>query len=610
MADKTDYCANRAEVPEGTLVELFFRTVSRLADRTAYNVTEAEARTYTYAQVRDVVRRGAAALAKSGIGRGDRAAILSENRVEWALADWSCLCAGVVDVPIYSTLPAAQVAYILEDSGASLIFVSDGEQLAKAREAVAGLGRDVEIVVFDEAAALEAGAVPWAAFLARGDDATADAFETEAGQARPGDVATMIYTSGTTGTPKGVMLTHNNVASNIWASEQLLGVGPDDVSLSFLPLSHVLQRMVDYLFFSCGCTVTHGAIETVAADMKVLRPTVLVSVPRLYEKVYQSVLDASGLKAKIVGWAARVGRRVALCRESGSRVPFAVRLQYGIVDKLVFSKIRAAVGGRLRYFVSGGAALAPEINRFFLGAGITILEGYGLSETSPVTNVNTPEHFRIGTVGRPVPGTEIRIAEDGEILIRGPQVMKGYYGLEEMTREVISGDGWFSTGDIGELSSDGFLKITDRKKDLIKTSGGKYVAPQLIENLLKKNAYVDQAVVVGEGRKFCAVLVVPALERLGSWAEGAGLDASDTRALLGDPKCQALLEEEFFSEMHDLARFEKPKKVGLVADPFTVENGALTPTQKVRRAVVTERYAELIESFYSADSVEQTMFVA
>ena len=609
MADTIDYYANKAEVPQGTLVELFFRTADRFADKAAYNVSGEGARTYTYDQVRDVARRGAAALARSGVGRGDRAAILSENRAEWALADWSCLCAGVVDVPIYSTLPAAQVAYIIKDSGAALVFVSDAEQLAKAREAVADLGREVEIVVFDGAAAGD-GAVAWSDFLARADGAGDDDFEAAAKEARPEDVATMIYTSGTTGTPKGVMLTHNNMASNIWASEQQLPVGPDDVSLSFLPLSHILQRMVDYLFFTRGCVITHGGIETVAADMRVLRPTVLVSVPRLYEKVYQKVLDASGLKAKIVGWAAKVGRRVALCRESGAKVPFLVGLQYGIVDKLVFSKLRAAVGGRLRYFVSGGAALAPEINRFFLGAGIMILEGYGLSETSPVTNVNTPEHFRIGTVGQPVPGTEIRIAEDGEILIRGPQVMKGYYGLEEMTREVIADDGWFSTGDIGELSSDGFLRITDRKKDLIKTSGGKYVAPQLIENLLKKNAYVDQAVVVGEGRKFCAVLVVPAFERLGSWAEGAGLDASDPRALLGDPKCQALLEEEFFSEMRDLARFEKPKKVGLVADPFTVENGELTPTQKVKRSVVTERYSEVIESFYRADSVEQTMFVA
>ena len=609
MADTTDYYENPADPPRGTLVELFFASVERFSGKVAYNVTGAGARTYSYAQVRDVARRGAAALAHSGLGRGARAAILAENRAEWALADWSCLCAGVVDVPIYSTLPASQAGYIIEDSGASLVFVSDAEQLAKAREAVAGIDRAVEIVVFDDAAA-EGDAVAWSDFLARGDEAAGDDFEAEARRAAPEDLATMIYTSGTTGTPKGVMLTHGNISSNIWACEKLLGIAADDSSLSFLPLSHVMQRMVDYLFFACGSEVTHGSLDTVAADMRALQPTVVVSVPRLYEKVYQKVLDASGLKAKIVGWATKLGRRMALCRESGTRAPFPLRLQYAIADKLVFSKLRAGVGGRLRFFVSGGAALSPDINRFFLGAGIKILEGYGLSETSPVTNVNTHEHFRIGTVGRPVPGTEIRIAEDGEILIRGPQVMKGYHGLEEMTREVISEDGWFSTGDIGELSSDGFLKITDRKKDLIKTSGGKYVAPQAIENLLKKNGFVDQVVVVGEGRKFCVALVVPAFEKLESWAAGAGLDASDPRALLGDPKCQALLEEELFGEMRDLARFEKPKKLGLVADPFTVEDGSLTPTQKVKRAVVTERHAELIESFYHADAVERTMFVA
>ncbi|MYG81976.1 MAG: AMP-binding protein, partial [Gemmatimonadetes bacterium] len=270
MTDTIDYYANPADVPQGTLVELFFRTVDQFAEKAAYNVTGRNARTYTYGQVLGVARRGAGALAASGLGRGDRAAILSENRAEWALADWSCLCAGVVDVPIYSTLPAAQVAYIIEDSGASLIFVSDAEQLEKAREAVARLDREVEIVVFEALAATD-GAVSWDDFLARADDADAADFEARARQAAPEDVATMIYTSGTTGTPKGVMLTHNNVASNVWASEQLLGVGPDDVSLSFLPLSHVLQRMVDYLFFARGCMVTHGAIETVAADMKTLR---------------------------------------------------------------------------------------------------------------------------------------------------------------------------------------------------------------------------------------------------------------------------------------------------------------------------------------------------
>ena len=608
MSDTINYFANPADIPEGTLVDLFFDTCGRIPDQDAYNPGGA-AGTLAYARVQDDVRRAAAALAHFGIKRGDRVAILSENRLEWALADWACLCTGAVDVPIYSTLPAAQVAYILENSGASLIFVSDAEQLEKAQDAIARAGLDMTIVVFDGGTDLD-GATRWDDFVASGDGASMDDFVKEARLARPQDLATMIYTSGTTGTPKGVMLTHNNLSSNIWATGQVLSLGEDDCSLSFLPLSHVLQRMVDYVFFTAGCTVTHGSIETVAADMKRLRPTVLVSVPRLYEKVYQSVLDAGGAKGKLVSWAAGVGRRMALHRERGATPSFILNLQYGIADRLVFAKIRQAVGGRLRYFVSGGAALAPEINRFFLGAGITILEGYGLSETSPVTNVNSLEHFRIGTVGRPVPGTEIRIAEDGEILIRGPQVMMGYYGLEEMTREVIAEDGWFSTGDIGELSSDGYLKITDRKKDLIKTSGGKYVAPQAIENLLKKNPYVDQAVVVGDGRKFCAVLVVPAFERLQSWAAEEGLEAGTPGALLAEPRSHALLKDEILGEMRDLARFETPKKIGLLAEPFTVENGALTPTQKVKRSVVTEQYGALIESFYRPESVEQTIFLA
>ena len=605
MSDTVNYFATPADIPEGTLVDLFLGTTDHLDGSVAYGGT----RSFTYGQVRDEARRGAAALARSGIGRGDRVVILSENRVEWALADWSCICAGVIDVPIYSTLPAAQVSYIIEDCGASLIFVSDAEQLEKARAAAAKLGRPVDIVVFDGSASAD-GAVAWEDFLARGDDAPVDDDDAEARLARPGDLVTMIYTSGTTGTPKGVMLTHNNLWSNIWASRQMLGVEYGDVSLSFLPLSHILQRMVDYLFFAGGCSITHGSIDTVAADMKRLQPTVLVSVPRLYEKVYQKVLDAGGVKGKLVAWAAGVGRRAALLKEDGARLPFLLKIQYAIADRLVFTKLRLAVGGRLRYFVSGGAALAPEINRFFLGAGITILEGYGLSETSPVTNVNTIEHFRIGTVGRPVPGTEIRIADDGEILIRGPQVMKGYYGLEEMTREVIADDGWFSTGDIGELSSDGYLRITDRKKDLIKTSGGKYVAPQAIENLLKKNPYIDQAVVVGDGRKFCSVLVVPVFERLRSWAAAEGVDGADSAALLAASRCQDLLQEEIFGELRDLARFETPKKIGLLSEPFTVENGALTPTQKVKRPVVTRLYADMIESFYRAESVEQTMFLS
>lgn len=619
MDETTSSFANPAEAPRGTLAELFLGAVERFGDKAAYGET-------TYAQVEDAVRRAAGALAASGLKRGATAAILSENRIEWALADWACLCAGVVVAPVYSTLPEGQVAYILKDSDAALVFVSDAEQAAKAREAAAREGRGLKIVSFDavgggdgradggassdgDGGGLGAEVVRWEDFLASGASVAAEDFRAEARRASPDDVATMIYTSGTTGTPKGVMLTHGNIASNVWASSQVLRVGSDDSTISFLPLSHVLQRMIDYLFFSSGCHVTHGAIDSVADDIKRLRPTLLASVPRLYEKVYQKVLGATGIKGKLVKWAAGVGREAALAEEAGRTAPAGLRARRAVADKLVFSKLRAGLGGRLRFFVSGGAALAPEINRFFLGAGIRILEGYGLSETSPVTNVNTLDHFRIGTVGRPVPGTEIRIAGDGEILVRGPQVMKGYHGLEAQTREVLTDDGWFSTGDVGELSADGFLTITDRKKDLIKTSGGKYVAPQPIENRLKQNPFFEQVVVVGEGRPFCSVLVAPALDYLQQWAHTAGL-AGTPRELLESPACQAHLEEQVFGALRNLARFETPKKIGLICEPLTIENGALTPTQKVKRRVVAERYAAMVDDFYDERFVERTVFVA
>ena len=627
MSDPTTFFANPADIAPGTLTELFLDAVDEFGGKRAYAGA-------TYAQAEDVARRGAAALAQMGVGRGERAAILSENRLEWALADWACLCAGVVSVPIYSTLPAAQVKYILEDSGSKLVFVSDAEQAEKACEAAAGLERDVKIVVFGvgsredgadgrgagnagdagDAACASKGGIAWERFLALGDDADPEDFRATARQAQPEDIATMIYTSGTTGTPKGVMLTHNNLASNVRACRQTFDVSSDDSTISFLPLSHVLQRMVDYLFFVRGCFVSHGAIETVADDIKRLRPTLLVSVPRLYEKVYQKVLSATGLKGRLVGWAARTGEEATLIEEAGRTPSAGLRWRLAVADKLVFAKLREGMGGRLRFFVSGGAALSPKINRFFLGAGIRILEGYGLSETSPVTNVNTFERFRIGTVGRPVPGTEIRIAEDGEILVRGPQVMKGYHGLKEKTREAISEDGWFSTGDIGELSKDGYLTITDRKKDLIKTSGGKYVAPQAIENLLKQNPFFEQAVVVGEGRPFCSVLVAPAFDYLAQWASrtgiavAAGEEGDGAKALLDNPTCQEHLKEQVFDALRNLARFETPKKIGLIGEPLTIENGMLTPTQKVKRRVVAERYAGMIDDFYDDRSAERTVF--
>ncbi|MGD8320407.1 MAG: long-chain fatty acid--CoA ligase, partial [Gemmatimonadota bacterium] len=495
MSDLT-YVVNETPVPPTTLTALFFDAVARFGDDTAFQYFESVEvlRDISYSEARGLAKAVACGLDAQGITRGDRVAILSENRPEWALVDYGCLCAGVVDVPIYATLTAPQVAYVLRDSGAKLVFASTADQLRKALDARARLGHDVRIVVFDESDDLPDGVVGWAAFLddaAAGVAAMSDAsFKERALQAAPDDVATILYTSGTTGDPKGVMLTHGNVGSNVLACSMVLPIGPEDVTASFLPLSHILQRMVDYLFFHVGCTIAYPrSMQTVVEDMQVIHPTTAVSVPRLYEKIYNGVMEARGIKKSIIDWAVGVADRTADLRLAGREPSGLLAMKYALADRLVFSKVRAAVGGRLRFFVSGGAPLAPALNRFFYSIGLVILEGYGLTETSPVTNVNSDKDFRIGTVGKAVPGTEIRIAEDGEVLCRGPQVMKGYYNRPRDTAEAIDAEGWFHTGDVGELDPDGFLRITDRKKDLIVTAGGKNVAPQPIENLLMSNPF-------------------------------------------------------------------------------------------------------------------------
>src|SRR5688572_2874838 len=339
--------------------------------------------------------------------------------------------------------------------------------------------------------------------------------------------------SGTTGNPKGVVLTHNNLSSNVAGAAVALRILPTDSTLSFLPVSHIFERMVDYLLFSQGCTISYPhSRETLAQDLRTVRPTVQCAVPRVYEKVYGSALSAGGVKGKLVRWARDVGVAWARERLAGRTPPSSLRLQHAIADRLVFKKIRAAVGGRIRFFVSGSAPLDPEIQLFFYAAGMPILEGYGLTETSPVTNVNTPDEMRVGTVGRPLMGIEIRIADDGEILVRGPQVMKEYYKLPDATAEAIDAERWFHTGDIGELDADGYLRITDRKKDLIKTSGGKYVAPQPMENRLKRNRFVDQVVVIGDRRKFVSLLVVPNFVTLEEWAKGEGIPVGDRSKLV------------------------------------------------------------------------------
>lgn len=611
-----DYFANPRQIPEGTLVDVFLEAFDQHRGE-AFRYHDGERwNQITWAEGFQRIKVVAGALRALELSRGDTAAILSENRPEWALSDYGCLFAGVVDVPIYSTLTAEQIAYVLGDSQSRLVFLSSQEQFDKIVEIWDECPDLQWAVVFD---ALEADLPPWAIswgdFLERGrafvSDLSDEGFRHEASQAAPDDVATLLYTSGTTGQPKGVMLTHNNLASNVRASLLAIPVTPADVTLSFLPLSHVLQRMVDYLLLHRGCTIAYArSLQTVPEDLKAVRPTIVVSVPRLYEKIYNRVMEARGIKGALVQWAREVGQAKVREEEAGRTLGLLSRAAYAVADRLVFRKLRETLGGRLRFFVSGGAPLSPDINRFFYSAGVTILEGYGLTETSPVTNVNTPYWFRIGTVGKPVANTEIQIAEDGEIMVRGPQVMKGYHNMPEATAEAITPEGWFKTGDVGEIDEDGFLRITDRKKDLLVTAGGKNIAPQPIENRLKAMSIVDQAVMIGDRRRFPSVLIVPAFEVLRPWAVASGITFEDDLALLEDARVQEYVRGRIVPLLDEhLASFERPKKIGLIPTPFSIENGDLTPTQKVRRRVVTRRYRSFIESLYAPEAVDTDIFV-
>ncbi|MGH7620829.1 MAG: AMP-dependent synthetase/ligase, partial [Gemmatimonadaceae bacterium] len=548
------------------------------------------------------VQRAAFGLRALGVASTDRVAILSENRPEWAIADYACLMSGMADVPIYPTLPPEQIAFMLRDSAVVAIFVSTAEQLQKITEIRDQLPALKHVLTFDDVVA-PGNTITMAALEAKGAAAmTPDAaaqFRDEALAIRPDRVATIIYTSGTTGDPKGAMLTHGNIASNVAAVIDSLEMGKDDASLSFLPLSHILERMFDYVMFAAGVSIAYvQSMETIAANMQEIHPTIVVSVPRVYEKVYGRITDkalqAGGVKRQIFLWAQKVGDRWTTEMLAGRTPGGLLALEHSIADKLVFSKVREAVGGRIRYFVSGGAPLSAEIARFFYAAGCKIYEGYGLTETSPVIAVNTPARLAIGTVGPPIPGVEVRVADDGEILTRGPHVMKGYLNHPEATAAVIDPDGWFHTGDIGTLE-DGLLRITDRKKDIIVTSGGKNIAPQPIENLVKLNKYVSQAVMIGDRRKFPLILVVPNFEQLDRWAGYKKIPTTDRREFLANPLVKAKMEKEVIGGLGKLAHFEKPKKVVLLENDFTIESGELTPTLKVKRRTVDRKFRALID---------------
>ncbi|HEY3113397.1 MAG TPA: long-chain fatty acid--CoA ligase [Gemmatimonadaceae bacterium] len=590
----------------GTLNELFFDAVSKFNRPDALQVRIGGVyRPISHTEVANRVRHAARGLSSLGVRRGDRVAILSENRPEWAIADFACLTAGLTDVPIYPTLPPDQIAYILKDSGAVAIFVSTRSQAEKIREVRSQLPGLKTVIGFDEIPGLTNMSI--AELEKRGglgeNSETIAAYREDALRVKPDDLATIIYTSGTTGEPKGVMLTHDNIFSNVAVSRTKIPFEGEDVALSFLPLSHIFERMGGhYLMFATGTSIAYAeSIDTVPVNLQEVRPTIVLSVPRLYEKMYARILETAltggFLKRKIFFWARGVAERWANEKLAGKEPGGLLAKQYALAQKLVFSKLKARTGGRLRYFVSGGAPLAPEINKFFYAAGLVILEGYGLTETSPVIAVNTPEDFRIGTVGKPIDGVEVKIAADGEILTRGPHVMKGYYNKPEATREALEPDGWFHTGDIGELR-DGFLAITDRKKDIIVTAGGKKVAPQPLENKVKTNKYVAQAVMIGDKRKFPSMLIVPNFDQLEKWAMKRNIIWTDRAQLLRMPTIQAKIEKEVNKELEGAAHFELPKKIGLLEHDFSIDSGELTPTQKVKRRAIDKHYKALIDSLY------------
>jgi len=563
-------------------------------------------RDLSHREVEARVARLAAALAAAGLERGDRVAILSENRPEWAIADYAVLGLGGVTVPVYATLPANQVAYILENSGARVIFVSTPEQARKVLEVRDGLPSLERVVAFDDPGAA-AGVERFRDLLDAGRDAIergeAGSFREAAQRVGPDDVATLIYTSGTTGDPKGVMLTHANLASDVAAVLQAgfaAVVRPGDTALSFLPLSHVLERMVDYLYWDQGVSIAYSAsMERVIHDLEEVRPKIAVSVPRLFEKIHARVMAGTGLRKRLVLWAKGVGERVADERLAGREPSGTLALRYRLADRLVFSRLRERTGGRLELFVSGGAPLSADVARFFHAARLPIYEGYGLTETSPVISVNRPGHVRLGTVGQAVPGVEVRIGADGEILTRGPHVMKGYWNDPGATAGAIDPEGWFHTGDVGELDADGYLRITDRLKDLIVTAGGKNVAPQPIENAAALSPYVAQAVMVGDRRAYPVLLLVPDYDHLDPWARQQGIDPADRGALARDPRVKRFLEGEALGRLGAFAHYELPKKVAVIPDEMSIEAGTLTPTLKVKRRVVESRYRDVIEALYA-----------
>jgi len=549
------------------------------------------------------VRSISAGLRELGLRAGDKVVIFSENRPEWVMMDFAVLCAGGVTVPIYTSLMPEQVKYIINDSDAKFVVCSNRELWLKVEAVRKELPNVQQFIMIDEEA--PAGILTLGEVAGRGKTALGagpGAFDAIAAAIKPDDLASIIYTSGTTGTPKGVMLSHGNFVSNSKALDAVTDFVHTDTILSFLPLSHVLERMTTFSFLYKGASIAYAeSVDTVAENLTEVRPTIMISVPRLFDKIYARVMDnvltQSPLKRKIFFWALGVGKKYGGKKVRKEPISGTLEAQRALAAKLVFSKIVEKTGGRVKFFVSGGAPLSKDVAEFFYALGITILEGYGLTETSPVLTCNTFPKLRFGTVGQAVPGVEIRIAPDSEILARGPNVMMGYYKKEAETREAMA-DGWFHTGDIGYVDPDGFLVITDRKKDLIITAGGKNVAPQPIENLMKTNPYILNVVVVGGARKFISALVVPDFEKLEAYAKANGIAFRDRAELCAKDEIRDFMLAEVNRATPDLASYERVKKIALLDRDFELAAGEMTPTLKVKRSFVEAKYKPVIDLLY------------
>ena len=592
-----------------TINQMVQNTIQQYGSKTALShKVDKKYQDISYATLAERIKDFCLGLTELGLQKGDRVALLSENRPEWAITDLATLAGGGVTVPMFSTLTSAQVEYIVRDSGAKILCVSSERQLQKIKDWDANVPTNLQhIVIFDDLQDDSVRTFDQVCELGQQVENGDQVYQQASDAVGPDDLASIIYTSGTTGDPKGAMLTHSNFMSNAQAAMRIVSITPDDVFLSFLPLSHVFERMGGhYLPLSGGATIAYAeSLFTIRQDMQEVRPTIMMSVPRLYEgmheRIIRSVKEGSSTKQKIFHWSVGVGAKVSQAIQRKRKPNPILSLKASIANKLVFQKLKAVTGGRLRFFVSGGAPLSKAIAEFFHAAGILILEGYGLTETSPVISVNQPDRWKFGTVGPIVPGVEVKIAEDGEILSRGPHIMQGYFNKPSDTAEAIDADGWFHTGDIGEIDEEGFLAITDRKKNILVLSNGKNVAPQPIENQLKQSPYISEIMLLGDQHKSVAALIVPSLDEIKEYAKEQQLETGDMAALLQTQEIQRLIRGEINQYSSDLADFERVRMFTLMAEEFSEESGEMTPTLKLKRSVVMENHKAAIDQMYGDD---------